>query len=193
MAIGTPAYEVLRHDGPFELRRYEGYLTANVRVPASGYGQAANNGFNALADYIFGNNRESDRIAMTAPVTAGRAEGQKIAMSAPVTARQSEDDYVVSFTMPAGYSLDDLPRPNNPAVTLEAVGPHVLAAVRFSGYFNDKTAAGNQAELEVWMSEQGLAAAGEPVVAQYDAPWKPWFARRNEILIPVETALSDLH
>jgi hypothetical protein len=31
MAAETPEYEVLKHDGAFELRRYGGYLTANVR------------------------------------------------------------------------------------------------------------------------------------------------------------------
>ena len=72
MAVETPEYEVLRHDGHFELRRYGGYLTANVHVLASGYGQAASAGFNPLADYIFGNNHASDRISMTAPVSAGQ-------------------------------------------------------------------------------------------------------------------------
>src|SRR5512137_108656 len=93
MAVETPEYEVLRHEGPFELRRYAGYLTANVRVTAGDYGRAMNAGFNPLADYIFGNNHASDRISMTAPVTAGRACCQKIAMTAPVTAKQAEDEY----------------------------------------------------------------------------------------------------
>jgi hypothetical protein len=193
MAVETPAYEVVRHDGPFELRRYEGYVTASVRVAASGYGRAANAGFNSLADYIFGNNRESDRIEMTAPVTAGRTGGRKIAMTAPVTATPAEDEYVVSFTMPAEYSMEDLPLPNNSAVTLASVGAHVAAAIRFSGYFSDKSASQATAELEEWMRKQGLTPAGEPVAAQYDAPWKPWFARRNEIMIPVEAELADLH
>jgi hypothetical protein len=193
VAAETPAYEVLRQDGSFELRRYSGYLTANVRVSASNYGQAANEGFNPLADYIFGNNRESGRIAMTAPVSATRASGEKIAMTAPVTATRSEDDYVVSFTMPSEYSMETLPRPNNSRVTLESVSPHVAAAVRFSGYSNESNSKQAQAQLEVWMAAQRLTPAGEPVLAQYDAPWKPWFARRNEILIPVEMASADLN
>ncbi len=184
MAVQTPEFEVLMHHGPFELRRYRGYLTANVHVVASSYEQATNAGFNPLADYIFGNNRGSDRISMTAPVRAGRVCCQKIAMTAPVTATQEDDDYVVSFTMPSGYSMEELPQPNNPEVTLEAVDPHVVAAVRFSGYLHHRSAVQTQAELEAWMSKQGLTAAGEPVVAQYDPPWKP-LARRNEILIPV--------
>jgi len=42
------------------------------------------------------------------------------------------------------------------------------------------------ARLEQWMSENELQAAGEPVWARYDPPFKPWFMRRNEILIPVK-------
>jgi hypothetical protein len=63
--------------------------------------------------------------------------------------------------------------------------------VRFSGYLGDKGAARAQAELETWMVGQGLLAAGEPAAAQYDAPWKPPFARRNEILIPVTGETPD--
>jgi hypothetical protein len=186
VAAETLAYEVLKHDGAFELRRYQGYLTATVRVNASGYSQATSAGFNPLADYIFGNNHASDRISMTAPVSAGRVCCQKIAMTTPVTSTQSEDEYIVSFTMPSEYSMDDLPRPNNPDVVVEEVAPHVVAAVRFSGYLNEKSAARAQKELEAWMTEQALAPAGEPVSAQYDSPWKPGPARRNEIMIPVD-------
>jgi hypothetical protein len=188
MAAETPAYEMLRRDGPFELRRYAPYRTANVRVRASGYAQAANAGFRPLADYIFGNNRASSSIAMTAPVSAGRVPGQKIAMTAPVTAKQAEDDYVVSFTMPSGYSMDNLPQPNNPAVSIESVGAHLAAVARFGGYFSGRKAARAQARLESWIVEQGLTVVGEPIVAQYDPPWKPGFARRNEIMIIVEQA-----
>ena len=191
MSVESPEYEVLSQDGAFELRRYGGYLTANVRVTAKDYGQASSAGFSPLADYIFGNNRASDRISMTAPVTAGRLFCQKIAMTAPVTATQSEDDYVVSFTMPSGYSMEDLPQPNNTAVSLESVGPHVAAVVRFSGYLSDKKAAQAQAELRSWIREQGLTPVGEPVAAQYDAPWKPGFARRNEIMIAVQDVTAD--
>jgi hypothetical protein len=186
MAVETPAYEVLTHDGSFELRRYTDYLTANVRVTAGGYGRAMGAGFNTLADYIFGNNHVATRIAMTAPVTAGRACCQRIAMTAPVTAQQSEDEYVVSFTMPAGYSMDDLPRPNDATVSIESVGAHLAAVARFGGGFSGGRATQVQERLEKWIGDQGLQAVGEPIVAQYDPPWKPGFARRNEVMIVVE-------
>ena len=191
MSVESPRYEVLRHDGAFELRRYGGYLTASVHVSAAGYGEATNAGFNPLADFIFGNNHTADHIAMTAPVTAGALCCQNIAMTAPVTAAESEGDYVVSFTMPSGYTTENLPMPNNPAVSIESVPPGTIAALRFSGYLNDKTANRAQRELEAWIAEENLSPIGEPVAAQYDAPWRPGFARHNEILIPVaEPALE---
>ena len=113
-------------------------------------------------------------------------------MTAPVTAAASEDDYIVSFTMPSEYSMEDLPRPNNPRVGLEMVGPRLVAAVRFSGYLNETSSHDAEAQLEAWMRDQGLDPAGEPISAQYDAPWKPGLARRNEILIPVEDVAENL-
>jgi hypothetical protein len=191
MAVETPDYEVLEHDGRFELRRYGEVLTANIHISASGYGEAANAGFRPLADYIFGDNHASGRIAMTAPVSAGRSSGHTIAMTAPVSATRSKDDYVVSFTMPAGLTMEELPLPNDPRVTLESAAPRLAAAVRFSGYFSERVAARARCGLAAWMKEKGLIACGEPVAAQYDVPWKPWFARRNEILIPVEDCTGD--
>ncbi len=50
MSVESPDYEVLSKDGQFELRRYVGYLTANVRVSAADHAAATSAGFNALAD-----------------------------------------------------------------------------------------------------------------------------------------------
>ena len=35
------------------------------------------------------------------------------------------------------------------------------------------------------LKENELESTGEPVWARYNAPFTPWFMRRNEILIPV--------
>ncbi|MDF1543352.1 MAG: heme-binding protein [Anaerosomatales bacterium] len=185
MTVETPEYEVLKHDGSFELRRYSGYLTASVNVSARDHDQAMNAGFTPLADYIFGNNHVAGRISMTAPVTAGRACCQKIPMTAPVTVQQTEDEYVVSFAMPADYSLETLPRPNNTLVSIDSVDAHLAAVARFSGAASESKAAQVRARLESWIAEQGLVAVGEPILAQYDPPWKPGFVRRNEIMIVV--------
>jgi len=186
MSIESPSYEVVQAEEPIELRRYAGYVTANVRVRAAGYGEAANAGFRTLADYIFGANHAKGQIAMTAPVNTSRLCCQRIAMTSPVTSAHADEDFVVSFTMPSSYTLDDLPAPDDPQVGLENVPAHLAAAIRFSGYFSDSHAQKAQSTLEDWIREQGITPTGEPVAAQYNAPWIPGFVRRNEILIPVE-------
>lgn len=185
MSVESPEYEVLKHEGQFELRNYAPYLSASVRVRARDYAQATNVGFESLADYIFGNNHASDRISMTAPVTAGRACCQKIAMTAPVTAQHADDEYVVSFTMPSGYTMETLPQPNNESVSIESVAAHRVAVVRFGGGFSGLKAAEETDRLMDWMAEQGLTPLGDPILALYDPPWKPGFARRNEIMVEV--------
>ncbi|MBM4144201.1 MAG: hypothetical protein FJ225_11510, partial [Lentisphaerae bacterium] len=44
------------------------------------------------------------------------------------------------------------------------------------------------ARLREWMKANGLVAVGEPVWARYNPPFTPWFLRRNEILLPIESA-----
>lgn len=188
-----------------ELRRYPAYVTANVAVDAREYNEAAHTGFNALAGYIFGNNSAAGSIPMTAPVTTSGSSGEKIAMTVPVTSERVRNDelhaaaplctvscageYVVRFTMPSQYgSVEELPRPNDPRVTLEAVPEHLALALGFRGRLDDEAVAEAVEQLEAWAAREGLTITGEPEAAQYDAPWKPGFVRHNEVLIPVKSA-----
>lgn len=202
MSIESPAFEVLKKHGSLELRDYASYVTANARVQSTGYDDATSAAFGVLADYIFGNNTASGTIAMTAPVTSERAHGVKIAMTAPVTSQREREqqmesapplctvhcpgEYVVSFSMPSRFrEVDDLPQPNDHRVTLTAVPAHLAVVARFAGRLDDAAVARAVGELESWIGELGLTATGDPVAAQYDAPWMPGFARHNEVLIPV--------
>jgi hypothetical protein len=186
MPIETPPYAVVLAEQPFELRHYSAYLTANVRVRADGHSAAATQGFNYLADFIFGNNMDARPVAMTAQVAGlGEHHGTRIAMTAPVMATHGADDYVVTFTMPHQFTEDTLPHPNNPRVFIDRVDDHFAASVRFSGYLDDAKEAREELELKAWIAEKGLSPIGEAIAAQYDPPWHPWFMRRNEIIIPV--------
>lgn len=203
MSVESPRYRVLRRDGDVDLRRYEQYVTANVHVQARAYNEATNAGFGLLADYIFGNNTVGRSIAMTVPVTARRSPGQKIEMTAPVTSERVRSEqleaapplctmhcageYVVRFTMPSRFqALEDLPAPNDDRVILETVPAHLAAVAQFGGRLDDEAVAAAASRLDRWIGDEGLVRAGEPEAAQYDAPWKPGFARHNEVLIPVQ-------
>lgn len=183
MAIEEAAYTVVRQDDRFELRDYAPHVLAETLVEGT-LEEAGNNAFNRLFRYISGENRARAKVAMTAPVSQ-EPGGEKIAMTAPVGQQRIQERWAVSFMMPASYSLETLPEPNDPQITLRQVPARRMAAVRYSGFWSEKNYLRYKAELEGWIEKTGLKITGEPVWARYNPPFMPWFLRRNEILIPV--------
>lgn len=183
MAVEEPKYTVVAKDGPFEIRDYPGTVVAEVDV--DGDRQAATSvGFRLLAGYIFGGNAGAKSVAMTAPVTQTRT-GAKIAMTAPVSLSGNADNWLVQFTMPSAYSLDDLPTPNDPRVRLRSVPPRRLAVAKFSGLTREPAVSRQTSKLQAFLGERGLSPTGAPILARYDPPWTPWFMRRNEVMLAV--------
>lgn len=188
MAIEEAGYSVEVSDGDFEVRRYEPQVVAEVRVDGTLEG-AGNEAFRPLFNYISGANRTKESVAMTAPV-AQQPEGEKIAMTAPVGQVAVSNQWVVSFMMPSGRTLETLPEPSDGNVRLRAVPARRMAAVRYSGTWSESRYQRNLVRLREWMKGRGVLAVDEPIWARYNAPFTPWFLRRNEILIPVEDAVA---
>ncbi|HSN71119.1 MAG TPA: heme-binding protein, partial [Steroidobacteraceae bacterium] len=132
--------------------------------------------------------RES--IAMTAPVTQARAE--KIAMTAPVTqqAAGSDETWTVSFVMPAQYTLDTLPIPDDARVQLAEVPARVVAVRRYSGTWSQRRYQRELGELREALKRDGVVIIGEPIFARYNSPFSLPPLRRNEIWIEVAPAPS---
>jgi hypothetical protein len=185
--VEEPAYTVeSSHDG-WEIRRYPPTIEARVTVGGP-YDAALGAGFRLLAGYIFGDNTTRASIAMTAPVAATRLGGQPIARTAPVAATAVDDEsWTIAFTMPAEWSLDALPAPNDPRVSLVAVPGGRIAARPFGGWATAGRVADHEDALLVALRAQGLDG-GPPTVAHYDPPWTPPPFRRNEILVPLPDA-----
>ena len=120
---------------------------------------------------------------MTAPVT--QTQRQKIAMTAPVTQESSAAGWTIGFTMPAGYTMETLPAPANPAVRLVQQPARRMAVVVFSGLAGDERMEAKRLELLDRIAKEGLSPVGEPVFAFYDPPWTLPFMRRNEVMIEV--------
>ena len=192
MATEEPKYTVLKQTEDFELRRYDEQLVAQTWVTGD-QDAASRAGFKILADYIFGNNSaangESRKISMTAPVTMqpeakkGSGESQKIAMTAPVSIQQTKDKWRVQFTMPSRYTLQTLPKPNNPNIEIVEVPAQTYGVIKFSGLAGTEKVAAKTKELQSWMQAQNLTITGKPELARYNPPWTLPFMRRNEIMI----------
>jgi len=184
MAIEEATYKVVKKDNKFEIRDYAPHILAETVVEGD-FEEAGNKAFNVLFGYISGDNRSREKLAMTAPVSQ-EPKGEKIKMTAPVGQQRVQESWAVSFMMPASYTLETLPEPEDPRVTLRQVPARRIAAVRYSGFWNEKGYFRYKLELESWISEKGYTIVGDPIWARYNAPFTPWFLRRNEILIPVD-------
>ena len=185
MATDEAPYTVIKTDDIFELREYATQVLAEIIVDGDLEG-AGNKAFRPLFRYISGENKSRGKIAMTAPVSQEQT-GEKISMTAPVSQQSVQGKWAVSFMMPASYTMENLPIPDDPDIKLRQVPARRLAAVRYSGTWSEKNYLEYKERLENWIRENGLEISGEPVWARYNPPFTLWFLRRNEILIPVVT------
>lgn len=184
MAVEEPAFETLLRDGAFEVRDYPALVVAEVTVSGD-QEEAASRGFRLLAGYIFGGNRRRRSIAISAPLAQAPAS-EKIAMTAPVTQTPNANRWVVRFTMPRVYSLETLPEPSRAEVHLRVIPPTRVAILKFSGVARETNVHAKTVELEKLAERHNLRTVGPVSLAQYDPPWTPWFARRNEVMISVK-------
>ena len=130
--IEEPAYRVVQTGDGYEIRAYEQFLIAQV-AEGGAWDEALTRGFSTLAGYIFGDN--------IASVSGDTPEGHRIAMTAPVRSQDQNGQRMISFVMPASYSPETLPRPNDPTIRIITVPARTVAVRRFSGWVNEKRAA----------------------------------------------------
>jgi len=183
MATEEAPYTVLKSDDIFELREYPPQILAEMIVDGDLEG-AGNKAFRPLFRYISGGNKSRSTIAMSAPVSQEQ-QGEKISMTAPVSQQSAQGKWAVSFMMPASYTLETLPVPDDPGITLRPVPARQVAAVRYSGFWSEEKYLLNKDKLEQWIQKNRFTVNGEPVWARYNPPFTLWFMRRNEILIPI--------
>lgn len=205
-----PPYQVVGRVGEAEIRRYAPQIAAEAVVEGP-VETARNEGFRRVAGYIFGDNTTRASVAMTAPVVQGREAGggsQSIAMTSPVVqsrAGQSQsiamtspvvqqpagtETWSIQFIMPSKYTLETLPRPNDPRVRLVEIPARTFAVVRFSGLGRPAAVAEHERALDDALKGSAWRVTGEAVTWYYDPPWTLPFMRRNEVARPVEPVIS---
>ena len=184
MAVEKAKYTVLEREEDFEIRQYDPQIVAETFVEGN-LEEVGNEGFRRLYAYISGENTKKQSISMTAPV-GQETRSEKIAMTAPVKQEKKDNQWRITFLMPAEYALEMLPEPDDERIKLAQEPGGLMAAVKYSGTWSEEGYEENKALLEEYLQKRGLTKAGEPVWARYDPPFMPLFLRRNEVLIPVE-------
>jgi hypothetical protein len=175
MAYEAPEYEVLHRYEDCEIRRYDPYVVAEVEVQAS-FEDAGGRAFRRLAAYIGGQNESQTSFAMTVPVE------QRPATSAAMT---EGERYVIAFIVPRRFDLSSAPVPTDPDIRIRREPAQTMAAIRYSGFWSKDNYRQHERTLREALERQGWEATGAPIFARYNAPFTPWFWRRNEILVPV--------
>ncbi len=162
-------YSIVKEFKDFEIRFYPSATIATINSNAKTYKELSGPGFRKLAGYIFGGNETKESIAMTAPV------------------QMDINDTVstMSFVMPSEYTMDELPKPNDPNVTIKTTKDEYVAVIEFGGYASDEDMKLYSEKLQSLLKENGIASYGNYRFFGYNPPYQI-IDRRNEIVIAVE-------
>ena len=185
-ATEEPAYTVIKKLGDVEIREYAPITVAEV-VVAGDQTTAGNAAFPILAGYIFGKNKGERKLAMTAPVTQ-TAVPVKMEMTAPVTQTLAPGGFLVQFVLPRGVTVASAPEPLDSRVTLREEPARRIAVLQYSGFWSDANFKQHLSQLQSTLRSENLNWTGEPVLSRYNAPFTPWFMRRNEVWLQLDKA-----
>ena len=167
-SIESLGYSVVASDGDIEIRKYEPHLLASVRV-AGDFEEAGSKAFRPLFKFITGENTSDAKIAMTAPVIQ----------------TSDANEWLISFVMPREYDLESLPVPESAVVEVSSQPEIVMAAMEYSGGWSKKRYLKHEALMMQALASGSYKSCGEPRRARHNAPFTPWFLRKNEILVPL--------
>ena len=171
-------FKVLQNYDGFEVREYLPCVIAEVRVSGQ-FSISSSSAFSTLFNYISQGNKSSEKIAMTAPV-----------ITAQNSDRAESDEWHVSFVMPSGATIGQLPDPNNSQVKLRELDTEICVAASFRGRATDELARKVTVELRARAAKANIALSDETRICRFDPPFKPGFLQYNEIVIP--TYISGL-
>lgn len=162
----TPKYSVVSSDGNIEIRNYSKNVQAFTYVPGERR-TALSTGFKTLAAFIFGENSEQAKIAMTSPVTQ----------------QQVGDMWQIGFFMPQKFTEKNIPTPNNEKIVIKSEPEARYIAIKFSGLASKSNLSKNKEKLDNFINTKKVSTVGNYIYAFYDPPWTLPFLRRNEILL----------
>lgn len=195
-----PKYTEVHTAPTYGVRRYGPRIAAMTTYGPGGWGESKSDSqpFWALAKYIgvFGEPENTgEKIPMTAPVLVSAPGSEKIPMTAPVLVEASPATaHRMMFVLPASIysSIEQVPKPTNPAVQIVQL-PEQLQAVRtFSGNFRAERTRNELAILledlrkDGWVPIEAADGSGvEWQAAGYNSPFVLPCCKHNEVLVSV--------
>lgn len=165
----TQTYKVIRTEDLFEIRYYPAAIMAKISSTTKSYRDLGYSGFGKLAKYIFGGNIDKKQIAMTSPVHMDIGDSTS----------------TMAFVMPAEYSKEDLPKPDDAEINIQTTEAEYVAVIMFSGFASTLSINKHKALLQKLLIEKGITYYGNFRFLGYNPPYQI-FARRNEVIVSID-------
>ena len=164
MASEEASYEVVHKTNIYEVRYYSERLIVQV------INKGNNNSFQKLFKYISGQNENSEKIAMTIPVTQTQKDGEMF----------------MQFYLPSKFNKDTTPIPNNPDLEVTTIPKGYFAVLKFSGRSSDKNFEKHNKILKKKLIEDNISIKGSVIRATYNSPFTLPPLRRNESMFSID-------
>ena len=164
MANEEASYDVVHKTDIYEVRYYSDRLVAQVT------NKGDNNSFRKLFNYISGENKNSEKIAMTIPVTQTKKDGELF----------------MQFYLPSKFNKETTPIPTNPDLEITIIPEGYFAVIKFSGRSSDKNFEKHNKILKQKLFEDKIPINGFAVRATYNSPFTLPPLRRNEAMFSID-------
>ena len=164
MANEEASYDVVHKTDIYEVRYYSDRLVAQVT------NKGDNNSFRKLFNYISGENKNSEKIAMTIPVTQTKKEGELF----------------MQFYLPSKFNKETTPIPTNPDLETTTIPEGYFAVIKFSGRSSDKNFEKHNKILKQKLLDDKIPINGFAVRATYNSPFTLPPLRRNEAMFSID-------
>jgi len=163
MATEESKYDLVKKNDFYEIRYYPERLIVQVA------NNSDNSSFQKLFNYISGENKNSQKIAMTVPVTQTKID----------------DQMFMQFYLPLKFDRETTPIPNNPDLEITTIPKGYFAVIEFSGRSSDKNFDKHNKILEKKLLEDNISIKGFAIRATYNSPFTLPLLRRNESMFSI--------
>ena len=188
----SPFMKLAGYIGVMSEAQNEGKEGIAMTAPVAMQGGGSSGGADTKSTKKKNKKKKGEKIAMTAPVAMHREGDTSEAGAAAATG-----DRKMRFFLPSQYdSLDAIPAPTDPGVTVRTVPPAVGAVHRYSGTFSEGTARGRARALVETLLKDGaevdisLALNGYEFWG-YNPPFTIPALRRNEVWVELSEEQAE--
>ena len=175
MSYEETKYKIIESTDIYEIREYGDRLAVEIE-----YSYEVS-GFRYLFNYISGENKSSEKVKMTVPVT----QSAKIDMTSPVTQSIQDGIMKMQFFLPSKFTLENAPQPKNQRVNLVMIKKDIYAVISYSGRLTNQNYSKNYKKLINHLTKDGLDFIEPAIRATFNGPFTLPIFRRNEIMIKI--------